>query len=191
MGRRFLQWPYFKINFFFIPIDAIGYHRVLGRLYSNRQDLPLGSSVNRINKLKYLTYTVTKSPPQLPPPYQLTLTYCIATILLIFLCTLFNNASSATPQIPLCRRMRDQTQDCCELKHWQPDALTTRLDLIHSRLDLIHSGLDLIHLGFFFWLSSRRLNLYLLWGCVFSSTRSQQLRTKSSPLCLLSQVFID
>ncbi len=31
------------------------------------------------------------------------------------------------------------------LRHWQSDALTTRLDLIHTRLDLIHDRLDLIH----------------------------------------------
>ncbi len=30
------------------------------------------------------------------------------------------------------------------LRHWQSDALTTRLDLIHNRLDLIHKRLDLI-----------------------------------------------
>ncbi len=40
----------------------------------------------------------------------------------------------------------DWTQDCYRLWHWQPDALTLRLDLIHkSRLDLIHRRLDLIH----------------------------------------------
>jgi len=31
------------------------------------------------------------------------------------------------------------------LWHWQPDALTTWLDLIHSWLDLIHTWLDIIH----------------------------------------------
>jgi hypothetical protein len=31
------------------------------------------------------------------------------------------------------------------LRHWQSDALSTRLDLIHNRLDLIHTLLDLIH----------------------------------------------
>ena len=33
------------------------------------------------------------------------------------------------------------------LRHWQSDALTTRLDLIHnSAIDLIHTQLDLIHI---------------------------------------------
>ncbi len=31
------------------------------------------------------------------------------------------------------------------LWHWQPDALTLRLDLIHTRLNLIHTRLDCIH----------------------------------------------
>jgi hypothetical protein len=34
---------------------------------------------------------------------------------------------------------------CLRLRHWQPDALTTRLDFIHIRLDLVHTRLDPIH----------------------------------------------
>ena len=52
--------------------------------------------------------------------------------------------------------------------HWQSDALTTWLDLIHIRLDLIHTRLDLIQTKLD--LINTRLDLiHIITGSVISS----------------------
>jgi hypothetical protein len=68
-------------------------------------------------------------------------TFVTGGFLCVFLCTLLNAASSAAPQIPLCRRMLGSGR--LPLWHWQSDALSTRLDLTHPQsIDLIHLHLS-------------------------------------------------
>ncbi len=48
--------------------------------------------------------------------------------------TLFTIASSATPQIPLSRKMLDWTQDSCDFVHWLVRCSNhTAIDLIHRK----------------------------------------------------------
>ncbi len=58
------------------------------------------------------------------------------TVHYIFLCTVFNTALSAALQIPLRRGMLGSDPGLLRLRHWQSDAQTTRLDLIHYGLEI-------------------------------------------------------
>ncbi len=59
-----------------------------------------------------------------------------------FLCDICNTTSFAAPQIILCRRMLGLNPGLLWLWHWQSDALTIRLNLIHIQ-KIINRGLEL------------------------------------------------
>ncbi len=61
------------------------------------------------------------------------------------------------PQIPLCRRILRSMR----LWHWQPDALTIRLDLVHTHSAAWSRGWGLLVVLVYFWASRIRIRNYL------------------------------
>ncbi len=81
------------------------------------------------NKRSCRHYTIGRMPPEERCGW--TFSNVLKGDFFLFLRPVFNTASSAAHQIPMCRRMLRSNPGLFRRCHWQPDALTKRLDLIH------------------------------------------------------------